>query len=154
MTAGAVGDAGATPPKLARALRDFLIAGEHLRRSVAARLGVDVEQFIALSHLFHNGDYTAAELGQELGLSPDSSVALAGQLIDVGLICATEHPAEGSGHLLILTEAGERALRAAYAPFEEAVGAAVAQHPDLDLDITLAMVNAAVRNLGTRAQAV
>jgi DNA-binding MarR family transcriptional regulator len=94
--------------RLRRLLHRVELAGQYQRAARARQLGLHQVELAALEHLVVLGGLTPGELGHRLGLTSGGVTALAGRLIDAGLVDRGPHPSDRRMRVLTATEAGER----------------------------------------------
>lgn len=134
--------------KVARQLRDLIVASDEYRRVVAGALGVGVSEAAAVGELVHDGPLSPSSLVKRLGLASASITALLDRLELAGLVTRERHPVDRRSVLVTLTESGRAAGDAMFAMFSDDVYAAVHHSPPAhvaEFANTLARIAAALR---------
>jgi DNA-binding MarR family transcriptional regulator len=80
--------------ELSWALRAVTRANAEITRELARRLGLGVNDMMALDHLLQNGPLGPAELGHLLGMRPASATALVDRLEAAGHVERRPHPTD------------------------------------------------------------
>lgn len=80
--------------ELSWALREVTRANAEITRELARRLGLGVNDMMALDHLLQNGPLGPAELGNLLGMRSASATALVDRLEAVGHVERRPHPTD------------------------------------------------------------
>lgn len=96
--------------RLAREVRELLVASDHYRRTVAAGLGIGIAESAVLGHLLHRGPQTPTLIRAWVGLSPASTTALVDRLVKVRLVRRVPHPSDRRSVLIEFTDLGHSAV--------------------------------------------
>ena len=111
--------------RLARQVRELIVASDHYRQAMAAGLGVGIAESAVLGDLLHNGPQTPTLISARVGLSPASTTALLDRLEKVQLVRRTRHPADRRSVLIRLTDLGRGAVAEMYSMFAADVDSAL-----------------------------
>jgi DNA-binding MarR family transcriptional regulator len=130
--------------RLARSLRDLIVAGDQLRRVSAAHDGIGLSEFMTLSQLFFDGPAGPSELARDLGLTPGSMTLLLDRLADLDYVDRLPHPSDRRRQVVSITATGEQLHRVAFSRFTGAVTDAVSGHRGAQADGLAAFVDAIV----------
>ncbi len=79
---------------LSQALREVTWANDEATHSLARRLGLGVNDVVALDHLLQSGPLGPVELGHRLGMRPASATALVDRLEKAGHVERRPHPTD------------------------------------------------------------
>lgn len=143
----------ATVTALARALRDVIVAGDHLRRIIAAREGVGLSEFIVVSQLYFTGPCGPSALTQDLGMTPGSMTVLLDRLESMGLVRRSAHPTDRRRQVVTLTRKGSTYHHAAFETFINHVAQAYQATDGLDARQVIEFLDATVTALRAEADA-
>lgn len=110
---------------LARVVREVLVASDRYRQTMAASLGIGVNEFAVLGHLLHNGPQTPTLIAARVGLTPTSTTALIDRMAGVRLVVRSPHPVDRRRTPVSLTGLGHDAVAALYAMFSDDIGRAL-----------------------------
>lgn len=139
---------------LSRALRDLIVAGDQLRRVIAAQAGLGLSEFLTLSQLYFGGPCGPGELATSHGLTPGTMTSLLDNLDSLGLVRRSAHPTDRRRQVVSLTEAGYTAHSAAFQRLVDAVAEAFQDQEDLDVATLSRFLEATVRAIRSHAGAI
>lgn len=94
----------------AQALRELILASEHYRQIVAARLHVDPSQTQAMSYLYTHGALGQSELAAMLGYNTSSITALVDRLERQDIAHRGPHPTDRRRSVVTLTSNGQKIM--------------------------------------------
>ncbi len=111
--------AGMTADLFPHLLRAGALVAEGINSAVleAGFEGLRPAHGLAFVRLARHGA-TASELAEHLGITKQSAAALVGELVERGYVTRTNHPTDGRARLLVLSDRGRAATRAAEAAAE------------------------------------
>src|ERR1700761_8026 len=112
--------------RLAKSLRDLIVAGDQLRRASATRDGIGLSEFMTLSQLYFDGPAGPSELARDLGLTPGSMTLLLDRLQQLTYIDRVPPPSDRRRQIVSITASGRRLHKTAFGRFTNAVTDAVA----------------------------
>jgi DNA-binding MarR family transcriptional regulator len=139
---------------LARALRDVVVAGDHLRRIIAAREGVGLSEFIVISQLYFGGPCGPSALTRDLGMTPGSMTVLLDRLESMGLVNRSAHPTDRRRQVVTLTRKGSVYHHEAFETFTGYVAHAYHSIDGLDAELMVQFLDATVAGLRAETDAV
>jgi DNA-binding MarR family transcriptional regulator len=108
--ADGLGDFGADAVAGFHALRNVIIASQHLRQAFAARLGVSTTDTFAMGFLAGDDPRTARDLAEHLGVAQSSVTAVIDRLERAGLAERRAHPTDRRALIIALTARGAAAV--------------------------------------------
>ena len=116
------------PSEVALAIREMLQANGEATHSLADRLGVGVNDAVALDHLLSNADGLGpTELGQRLGIRSASTTVLVDRLEAAGHARRVPHPSDRRRQSVVATEHAREQAIDALAPLFRRVEEAAAR---------------------------
>lgn len=102
---------------LARQVRELLVASDHYRQTMAARLHIGISESAVLGHLLHNGAQTPSRIAARVGLTSATTTALLDRLAAARLLRRVPNPADRRSVLVELTDLGRSAVEGMYTRF-------------------------------------
>jgi DNA-binding MarR family transcriptional regulator len=137
--------------RLARQIRELIVASDHYRQTMAAGLRIGISESAVLGHLLHDGPQTPSLIAARVGLTAASTTALLDRLANAQLVRRTPNPHDRRSVLVQLTELGRAGIEEMYTMFAIDIDAAIeAADPRLQEDPEL---RAAVTDLLERMAA-
>ena len=113
--------------RLARQVRELIVASDHYRQTMAAGLRIGISESAVLGHLLHNGPQTPSVIAARVGLTPASTTALLDRLAGAQLVRRTPHPRDRRSVLVELTDLGRTGIEEMYTMFAIDIDAALDQ---------------------------
>ena len=113
--------------RLARQVRELIVASDHYRQRMAAGLRIGVGESAVLGHLLHNGPQTPSLIAARVGLTAASTTALLDRLAGAQLVRRTGNPRDRRSVLVELTDLGRSAIEEMYTMFAIDIDAAIDQ---------------------------
>ncbi|MCD2195271.1 MarR family transcriptional regulator [Actinomycetospora endophytica] len=111
--------------RLARQVRELIVASDHYRQTMAAGLRIGVTESAVLGHLLHNGPQTPSTIAARIGLTAASTTALLDRLAASQLVRRTPNPHDRRSVLVELTDLGRAAIGEMYTMFAIDIDAAL-----------------------------
>jgi DNA-binding MarR family transcriptional regulator len=113
--------------RLARQVRELIVASDHYRQTMAAGLRIGISESAVLGHLLHNGAQTPSVIAARVGLTPASTTALLDRLAGAQLVRRTPNPHDRRSVLVELTDLGRAGVEEMYTMFAIDIDAALDQ---------------------------
>jgi len=113
--------------RLARQVRELIVASDHYRQTMAAGLRIGVGESAVLGQLLHNGPQTPSLIAARVGLTAASTTALLDRLSGAQLVRRTGNPRDRRSVLVELTDLGRAAIEEMYTMFAIDIDAAIDQ---------------------------
>ncbi|WP_018332235.1 MarR family winged helix-turn-helix transcriptional regulator [Actinomycetospora chiangmaiensis] len=103
--------------RLARQVRELIVAADHYRQTMAAGLHIGISESAVLGHLLHNGAQTPSLIAARVGLTAASTTALLDRLTGARLVLRLPNPTDRRSVLVELTDLGRAAIEEMYTMF-------------------------------------
>jgi DNA-binding MarR family transcriptional regulator len=119
--------------ELLRALRDFVVADEEMRRATGRRMELGTSDLRATRFVMtacSNGvPVTPRDVARHLGLTTAATTALLDRLVEAGHVERRPHPTDGRSKVLVVTDHARREAHGLLAGLHDEMRAAAAAVP-------------------------